>query len=276
MSRALILILVCSLIIGCSSFSSFAEVLNGGYEYDSLEEAIERIEEVEKDNVVTTSERKEFIKEISPEAMDELVEEAYDEAAEKASELQATFRVPLEGDFEPMVEEAKYNLEVGGSVEVKIIVEPTPEPKHNTSNIMSKVRSLFIQPVYASNFGYGSLTYTTSYTFVHWAVPDSLLVLKTNYRVGDYGLICISTNSVGTHGTLFVAISPETWVEDDIAPVVGHDINGRGDYKMTLGPIPKLGLGLTLVTKHIRSYVKLNYINKTKKYVDLTFAREVW
>ena len=101
-------------------------------------------------------------------------------------------------------------------------------------------------------------------------------MLKTNYRIGDYGLVCISTNSVGTHGTLFVAISPETWVEDDIAPVVGHDINGRGDYKMALGPIPKLGLGLTLVTKHIRSYIKLNYINMSQNYVDLTFAREVW
>ncbi len=56
MKTTFIFLLICIIIFGCSGITSFAEVFSEGYQYDSLEAAIDRIEVVEKDNVVTTSE----------------------------------------------------------------------------------------------------------------------------------------------------------------------------------------------------------------------------
>ncbi|MEK5176729.1 hypothetical protein NST63_26675 [Heyndrickxia sp. FSL W8-0496] len=118
---------------------------------------------------------------------------------------------------------------------------------------------------------YGNRRYTATFKINAIAWPDSTISLVNHYKIGSYGLKMTSVDSAGTTAIFPTTIKVvSTDITDGVAEKVGYDINGRGQYTVTIGGYNGIGL----ITRHytLTSTIKLEKLYNDAAVVNQSFS----
>ena len=111
-----------------------------------------------------------------------------------------------------------------------------------------------ISPMQRVKKSTGDHNYTVDHNIKATLYPDSHTVLVTNYKVKSTGLSLNYTSTAGTHAIFPTTITKSSRIIDGSATTVGSDINGLGEYNVTIGGYN--GIGLLSFDMTITSTVK--------------------
>lgn len=108
---------------------------------------------------------------------------------------------------------------------------------------------------------YGSNKYYYCEYDVAAFYPSGKIALKTYFNASKTsGFTATSTNIAGTSAFWPVIINGSSQITDKYAPIVGHDINGQGNYDVYINIA-----GVNVYQRHwtMTSYIKLTALNET-------------
>lgn len=123
----------------------------------------------------------------------------------------------------------------------------------STENVSTGIDS-GIQLFAVNKKSFGDHDYKVDHNIRATLYPDSHTVLITNYKVKSTGLSINYVSTSGTYAIFPTTITKRALITDKTATSVGTDINGLGEYNVTIGGYN--GIGLVSFDMRIASTIK--------------------
>ncbi|MEK5105095.1 hypothetical protein MKX83_24445 [Cytobacillus sp. FSL M8-0252] len=262
LKRITVLAMASTIFIG-SGFSgtTSASSIDKNYEIKNKQELVEKIEFFDQDSTLSQEEETKYLYEnTDPVILTNYLNELGDEIVSAFEEL--TEEVSSEISLDTNDSET-YQETVSKVTENDVLVEVTVTDE----NVDQDTSGSIIKPFATEKFG--SRSYKVDYAFYHALYPDTHMVLITYYNASSKGLTATSTSKAGSSAMFPTTLVSSTKITDKTANVVGHDINGQGDYVMTIGGYNGIGL----VTRNITviSTIKLTKISSSSVNVSKSY-----